>query len=281
MSAIEAGDAQTLIDRLCQEGVEDGNFFYRFKLNSDAGLSDVFWRDSMMSEDYQIYGDGHEKMKTFQWLFEVFKKSMKMKCRVTIFIDQDLAITSALSNVFPDVRHRLCIWHLYQNAISRFRKLKAWNTTLGFRVFMNLEKSGALHTINCTSLLESSHHRERWRSNEEFDEFECSRAIPGSRLPLIGMIKHASEVYTISVFHDFEDEFLKSISSVVETVGEELEVRAITTTTNLIEDTNVSTSSISVLNPAKATTKGRKKELRGNLRKVERRRTMVKQAQLS
>ncbi|KAH6795035.1 hypothetical protein C2S52_005512 [Perilla frutescens var. hirtella] len=54
MSAIEAEDAQTLIDRLCQERVEDGDFFYRFKLNSDGRLSDVFWRDSMMCEDYWL-----------------------------------------------------------------------------------------------------------------------------------------------------------------------------------------------------------------------------------
>ncbi|KAH6822147.1 hypothetical protein C2S53_002022 [Perilla frutescens var. hirtella] len=161
MSAIKAGDAQILIDRLCQEGVEDGDFFYRFKLNSDGRLSNVFWRDSMMSEDYQISGDvvvvfdttyrmnkyspicapfvglNHhkknvmfgcafidEKTETFQWLFEVFKKSMKVKCPVTIFTDKNLAITSALSKVFPDVRYSLCIWHLYQNAINSFGKLK-------------------------------------------------------------------------------------------------------------------------------------------------------------
>ncbi|KAH6800829.1 hypothetical protein C2S52_001293 [Perilla frutescens var. hirtella] len=100
MSVIEAGDAQTLIDRLCQEGVEDGVFLYRCAFILD------------------------EKTETFQWLFEVFKKLMKMKCPVIIFTDQDLAITSALSKVFLDARHRLCIWHLYQNAISHFGKLK-------------------------------------------------------------------------------------------------------------------------------------------------------------
>ncbi|KAH6777472.1 hypothetical protein C2S51_008784 [Perilla frutescens var. frutescens] len=325
MSAIEAGDAQTLIDRLFQEGVEDGDFFYRFKLNSDGRLSDVFWRDSMMCEDYHLYGDvvvfdttyktnkyglicapfvglnhhkknvmfgcafiSDEKTETFMWLFEVFKKSMKMKCPVTIFTDQDLAITSALSKVFPDVRHRLCIWHLYQNAISRFGNLKGnrsfndafqrclsrcvnveefegcWTSMINEYGLKDNSWFSHLYELRekwCTAynksyfsagILSSQRSEstnsaigfkaskvtnlnefytifkqtvQRWKSKEEVDEFECSQAIPGSRLPLVGMVKHASDVYTLSVFRDFEDEFLKSISSIVETVGGELEVR--------------------------------------------------------
>ncbi|KAH6837122.1 hypothetical protein C2S53_017292 [Perilla frutescens var. hirtella] len=508
MSKEARGDHLTLIDRLCQEGVEDGDFFYRFKLNSDGRLSDVFWRDSMMCEDYDLYEDvvvfhttyrtnkyglicapfvrlNHhkknvmfrcafipdEKTDTFQWLFEVFKKLMKMKYPVTIFADQDLAITRALSKIFPDVGHRLCIWHLYQNAISHFGKLKGnmsfndafqrclsgcvneeefegcWNLMINeynlednswfsrlyelrekwctaynksyFSVgIMSSQKSESTNSAirfkasKATNLNEFytifKQMVQRWRNKEEVDEFEYSRAIPGSHLPLVGMLKQTSEVYTLSIFRDFEDEFLKSISSIVETVGEELEVmvydvknhdertthrvnfysgdsyisctcrrfeeygllcshclrildrksfkeipscyilkrwtkltkkdlwvkadsaphtntnllhsaawrhtmarnyytillraqaneevrrimedgsksilngvQAVTTTTNSIEDTDVSASSVSVLNPAKTTTKGRKKELRDNLRKAERKRKMLKEAQLS
>ncbi|KAH6808549.1 hypothetical protein C2S51_000305 [Perilla frutescens var. frutescens] len=231
MSVIEAGDAQTLIDRLCQEGVEDGDFFYRFKLNGDGRLSDVFWRDSMMCEDFLLYGDvvvfdttyrtnkyglicapfvglNHhkknvmfgcafildEKTETFMWLFEFFKKSMKMKCPVTIFTDQDLAITSALS-----------------------KRSESTNSAIGFKA-SKAKNLNEFYTIFKQTV-------QRWRSKEEVDEFECSRAIPDSRLPLVRMVMHASEVYTLLVFRDFEDEFLKSISSIVETVGEELEVR--------------------------------------------------------
>ncbi|KAH6788147.1 hypothetical protein C2S52_007699 [Perilla frutescens var. hirtella] len=55
---------------------------------------------------------------------EVFKKSMKLKCPITIFTDQDHAIKNTIRNVFPEARYRLCIWHLYQNAISRFGRSK-------------------------------------------------------------------------------------------------------------------------------------------------------------
>ncbi|KAH6803005.1 hypothetical protein C2S51_034451 [Perilla frutescens var. frutescens] len=324
MSAIEGGDAQRLIDILYEEGAEDDNFFCRFKLDVDGRLSNVFWRDSMMCEDYQMYGDmvvfdttyrtnkynlvcapfvglnNHmknvmfgcaflrdEKIDTFEWLFEVFKKSMKLKCPVTIFTNQDFAITSSISKVFPDTRHRLCVWHLYQNAISHFGKLKdnksfndafqrclsgcineaefeeCWASMIStyglqdnswFTCLYDLrEKWCTAHNKDYSSGILFSQRSEstdnaigfranrstnlngfykffkrtvqRWRSREEYDEFECSSVIPTSRIALTGMLKHASEVYTLSVFYDFEEEFLKSISTTVNVVCEEMEVK--------------------------------------------------------
>ncbi|KAH6770390.1 hypothetical protein C2S52_015193 [Perilla frutescens var. hirtella] len=189
---------------------------------------------------------------------------MKMKCPVTIFTNQDLAITSALSKVFPAVRHILCIWHLYQNAISHFGKLKGnqsfndafqrcisgcvnkeefegcWNSMITkyslednswfSRLYELREKcaigfkaSKAINLNELYTIFKQMVHR--WRSKEEIDEFKCSQVIPGSHLPLVRIVKHASEVYTLSVFHDFEHKFLKSISSIFERVGEELEVK--------------------------------------------------------
>ena len=34
----------------------------------------------------------------------------------TIFTDQDAAIAAAIAFVFPNTRHRLCLWHIYLNA---------------------------------------------------------------------------------------------------------------------------------------------------------------------
>lgn len=53
----------------------------------------------------------------------------------------------------------------------------------------------------------------RWRTREQLDEFQCSKSRPASILPLTGLLKHASEVYTPSHFKNFEAEFLKSIST--------------------------------------------------------------------
>ncbi|XP_074288053.1 protein FAR-RED IMPAIRED RESPONSE 1-like [Silene latifolia] len=43
---------------------------------------------------------------------------------VSIFTDQDKAMTNAVEAIYPESRHRLCQWHIQQNAISHFGHLK-------------------------------------------------------------------------------------------------------------------------------------------------------------
>ncbi|XP_021763971.1 protein FAR1-RELATED SEQUENCE 5-like [Chenopodium quinoa] len=161
MEQNEAGDAQTLVNILNQEQSEDPNFFFRAKFDNEERISNIFWRDTMMLEDYRIYGYvlvfdttyrtnrynlicapfvsinnhwhncmfayafiGDEKTKSFVWLLETFKKAMEDKTPTSIFTDQDKAMANAIEQVLPNTRHRLCIWHLEQNAITRFGALK-------------------------------------------------------------------------------------------------------------------------------------------------------------
>ncbi|KAL6527827.1 hypothetical protein OROMI_029638 [Orobanche minor] len=53
------------------------------------------------------------------------------KVMKTIFTDQAMAIGNAIKRVFPDAHHRLCIWHIYQNALRNlshvFTKFKSFN----------------------------------------------------------------------------------------------------------------------------------------------------------
>ncbi|KAL8514434.1 hypothetical protein ACS0TY_013518 [Phlomoides rotata] len=54
---IEAGDAETVLDMLQDQEVEENDFFYKIKMDDEGRLANIFWRDSMMKEDYEIYGD--------------------------------------------------------------------------------------------------------------------------------------------------------------------------------------------------------------------------------
>ncbi|XP_048492309.1 protein FAR1-RELATED SEQUENCE 5-like [Beta vulgaris subsp. vulgaris] len=165
MKAIEGGDAQVVIDKLSQRAADEDDFFYRAKLDSMGRLCNVFWRDSTMKDDYELYGDvivfdttyrtnrynlicgafvginnhwknvmfgccflSDETIDTFVWLFEVFKKCMVGVCPMSIFTDQDQAMSNALSQVFPNTRTRLCQWHLYQDAVSHFGTFKSDDT---------------------------------------------------------------------------------------------------------------------------------------------------------
>ncbi|KAL2906182.1 Protein FAR1-RELATED SEQUENCE 5, partial [Bienertia sinuspersici] len=57
MKPIEGGDAQAVIDKLYQNMSDDMEFFFRVRVDSYGRVSNIFWRDSMMNEDYNIYGD--------------------------------------------------------------------------------------------------------------------------------------------------------------------------------------------------------------------------------
>ncbi|KAL5776613.1 hypothetical protein ACOSP7_009539 [Xanthoceras sorbifolium] len=43
---------------------------------------------------------------------------MSGKAPKTIFIDQDAAMAKALTIVMPETYHRLCMWHMMQNALK-------------------------------------------------------------------------------------------------------------------------------------------------------------------
>ncbi|XP_074314490.1 protein FAR1-RELATED SEQUENCE 5-like [Silene latifolia] len=170
MKQIEGGDAATLINMLTVRQAEEPGFLFRVQFNEEGRLSNIFWRDAMMREDYLLYRDviifdttyrtnrynlicgafvginnhwsnvmfgcaflSNENQESFEWLFKVFNESMGDEILpVSIFTDQDQAIANAIKEVYPTSRHRLCQWHIQQNAISHFGKLK------GDRPFQNL-----------------------------------------------------------------------------------------------------------------------------------------------
>ncbi|KAL2900035.1 Protein FAR1-RELATED SEQUENCE 5 [Bienertia sinuspersici] len=57
MKPIEGGDAQAVINKLYQNMSDDLEFFFRVRVDGYGRVSSIFWRDSMMKEDYNIYGD--------------------------------------------------------------------------------------------------------------------------------------------------------------------------------------------------------------------------------
>ncbi|KAL8473593.1 hypothetical protein ACS0TY_030434 [Phlomoides rotata] len=249
MEAVKGGDAQNMVDMLHAQSVEETDFFFRVKFNEEGRFCTVFWRDTMMMEDYDLFGD------------------------VVVF---DTTCPSAIEQVFPETRHRLCLWHLHQNVVSHFVQLKrdrsfkdmfhkclsgcdteeefesCWMLmiqTYALEKYPWFERLYKIKTKWCTALnkdfflagllssqrSESTNHSlgfntnksttlskfyeifvdkvADWRKKEKNDEFQCSRKIPHSALPLAGLLGHAAKVYTLRFFSDFETEFIKCISA--------------------------------------------------------------------
>ncbi|XP_054793910.1 protein FAR-RED IMPAIRED RESPONSE 1-like [Prosopis cineraria] len=59
-----------------------------------------------------------ETIESFKWLFEIFLRAHKNVRPLTIFTNQDAAMTRALQEVMPEVKHALCTWHISRNAMK-------------------------------------------------------------------------------------------------------------------------------------------------------------------
>ncbi|XP_056685511.1 protein FAR1-RELATED SEQUENCE 5-like [Spinacia oleracea] len=307
MKQIDGKDSQTLVNKLYNLQPIDPEFFFRVRLNDEGKVECLFWRDSLMREDYKIYGDvlvfdttfrtnkynlicapflginnhwkntmfacafiGDETTEYFVWVFETFLKAMGGKHPVSIFTNQDAAIAAGIEHVFPSSRHRLCLWHLSKNANSRFGLFKTdknfknafykclsrcitpnnfeetWKSMINTFKLENDDWFNRLYGLKekwCTTLSkdffsagilssqrsESTNHVvafkanksttltefysifqatiNRWRKTEEKDDFDCTRGIPTSELSMSAILKQAANVYTITLFRDFEEEF--------------------------------------------------------------------------
>ena len=66
-----------------------------------------------------------ETIASFKWLFKSFLDSIGNRSPITIFTDQDQAISNAIEEVFLNTHHRLCLWHISKNAPSYFGELNS------------------------------------------------------------------------------------------------------------------------------------------------------------
>ncbi|KAL3523119.1 hypothetical protein ACH5RR_015953 [Cinchona calisaya] len=127
--------------------------------DEDDLITNIFWLDAKMRADYANFGDvvcfdttyrknneghpialfvgvNHHKQTvifgvallydkislTFEWLFDTFTGAMSGQKPKTILTDQDVAMAKAFASKWPETQHRLCIWHIYQNAANHLNK---------------------------------------------------------------------------------------------------------------------------------------------------------------
>ncbi|KAK4434956.1 protein FAR1-RELATED SEQUENCE 5, partial [Sesamum alatum] len=146
-------------------------FYFDIQFNQEGRIANVFWRDNQSRIDYDCFGDlvifdttyrtnrydlvcapfvgvnhhwqnimfgcaflSDETTESFYWLFNTFLESMGSKAPSSIFTDQDQAMANAIAGVFPNARHRLCLWHISKNAPSH---LNSFNSSREFHSFFN------------------------------------------------------------------------------------------------------------------------------------------------
>ncbi|KAK9665843.1 hypothetical protein RND81_14G140100 [Saponaria officinalis] len=176
------GDASTLVNFLNKRQTEDPGFFYRIEFGEGGRLCHLFWRDSMMKEDYLLYHDVHDRI--FQQAFN--------KCLNGCYSEAE----------FEDTWGTMV--EEYAGILSSQRS-ESTNHALGFQA------------SKTTSLTEFYHIFEemvkRWRPEEERNEFNSIRSRPTSIYPMVDLLDHAAQVYTLALFRVFENEFATAMGT--------------------------------------------------------------------
>ncbi|KAF2316523.1 hypothetical protein GH714_041864 [Hevea brasiliensis] len=130
------------------------------QLDADDQITNIFWADAKMLMDYNDFGDvvcfdttcrlykdcrpfvafigvNHHKqmmvfsaaflydetIESYKWLFRTFIEAMSGKKPKTILTDQDAVLAEAIDSVFPDIHHRICVWHVYQHALKQLNHM--------------------------------------------------------------------------------------------------------------------------------------------------------------
>ncbi|KAK0580633.1 hypothetical protein LWI29_004345 [Acer saccharum] len=174
------GDIQLLLDYLRQMHSENPNFFYAVQTNEDQSTSNVFWADPKARMNYTYFGDTvtfdttyrsnryrlpfapftginhhgqpvlfgcafllNESEASFIWLFKTWLTAMSGRPPVSITTDHDAVIRSAITQVFPETRHRFCKWHIFKKCQEKLSHMFLQHPSFeaDFHKFVNLSES--------------------------------------------------------------------------------------------------------------------------------------------
>ncbi|KAG6693423.1 hypothetical protein I3842_09G000900 [Carya illinoinensis] len=162
-----AGGAGALRDYFSRMQYKNPGFFALMDLDDDGRLKNVFWADPRSRAAYEAFGDvvtfdttyltnrygmpfapfvgvnhhgqsillgvgliSSEDTETFTWLFQTWLQCMDGIAPPAIITDQDKAMRNAISIVFPNSRHRFCLWHILKKVPEKLGSHRAYKSGL-------------------------------------------------------------------------------------------------------------------------------------------------------
>ncbi|KAL0924201.1 hypothetical protein M5K25_005012 [Dendrobium thyrsiflorum] len=180
MRELDKGEMQMLLDFLGAKQLTDPSFFYGTQLDDKEQVTNIFWADARSILDYSYFGDvvlfdttyrmskndlpiaqfigvNHHKQlvvfgsallldettESFVWLFRTFMAAMSGCQPKTILTDQCAAIDRAVVMTLPNSFHRLCLWHILQNAAKNLSHLYSSDS--------NFQKDFKFYIYECSS----------------------------------------------------------------------------------------------------------------------------------
>jgi hypothetical protein len=147
--AVTLRDVSLTVEYFERRKAENPNFFYATQLDENNAVRALFWVDGRTRSLYHKYKDcvffdttfctnrynmpfapivginNHtqtivlgcallpdESIETFRWVFERWMMAMDNMAPKNIMTDQDKAMATAISKVFPNAIHRCCFYHV-------------------------------------------------------------------------------------------------------------------------------------------------------------------------
>ncbi|XP_025704067.1 protein FAR1-RELATED SEQUENCE 5-like [Arachis hypogaea] len=267
------GDAARVLKKLEDMRLKDPQLYFKACHDSRGLLRNLLWSDGISQLDYRLFGNviafdatykknkyscplvifsgvnhhnqtiifaaaliADETTDTYIWLLCQLMFAMRGKTPTSIITDGAMAIRNALRDVFPEVRHRLCAWHLIRNATSnvgnpsftsKFRKIMLGDYEIPVfkRKWVQLiEEFGIEDKPWVINMYEEKHmwataylrgkffagFRTTSRCEEFNADYESTRGAPVMQTCIELLERYAAELYTHEIFFFFRPFFSRA-----------------------------------------------------------------------
>ncbi|XP_035547418.1 protein FAR1-RELATED SEQUENCE 5-like [Juglans regia] len=270
------GGAGALREYFARMQYRNDGFFSMMDFDDDGRLRNVFWADARSRAAYQYFGDvvtfdttyltnrygmpfapfvgvnhhgqsillgagliSSEDTETFTWLFQTWLNCMEGKAPNAIITDQDRAMKNAIAIVFPNTRHRFCLWHILKKVPEKLGSHGAYKTGLKSQLLKCVYDSQTIEEFEkCWELLITTYnlqenawlqslYTERTTNLKEFvDQYDnaLKKKIENENgadfhsfnvtIPVVSvnpLEKIFQELYTNSKFREVQQEIMKML----------------------------------------------------------------------
>ncbi|XP_076950151.1 protein FAR1-RELATED SEQUENCE 5-like [Bidens hawaiensis] len=251
-------DAEMIVQRLCAKKTFSSDYSFEYDVNDDRELIRMFWADETSKSNYLAFGDiisfdttfktnkykmvfvsftaidnpchsvtfgagllASETIESYTWLLQMLLKSFGHASKVVV-TDQDPAMKQAITAVFPNTRHRLCMWHIMKKVADK----------VGADLCNNEDFKSMLCNIVLTDSISPLEFEEKWQAimiefeldkNKWFtDIYNGRRCDHDSRYtyPQLEttsyLEREAVRIYTRDIFNDLQDEMNEIVDGVLQ-----------------------------------------------------------------
>ncbi|XP_076953763.1 protein FAR1-RELATED SEQUENCE 5-like [Bidens hawaiensis] len=151
-------DAAMIVQRLCAKKTFSSDYSFEYDVNDDRELIRMFWADETSKR--LCVQDGFVPFTTIDnhchsvTVCAGLLASETIESTKVIVTDQDPAMKQAIAAVFPNTRHRLCMWHIMKKVADK----------VGADLCNNEDFKSRLCNIVWTDSISPSEFEEKWQA---------------------------------------------------------------------------------------------------------------------